>query len=31
MFYPGRNHGISGDNATRHQYTMMTHYLLEKL
>ena len=31
MFYPGRNHGISGDNATRHLYTMMTNYILEKL
>ncbi len=31
MFYPGRKHGISGDNATRHLYTLMTNYLLEKL
>ncbi len=31
MFYPGRRHGISGDNATRHLYTMMTNYILEKL
>jgi dipeptidyl-peptidase-4 len=31
MFYPGRSHGISGDNATRHLYTLMTQYILEKL
>ncbi len=31
MFYPGRNHGIYTDNATRHLYTMMTDFILENL
>ena len=31
MFYPNRPHGIFGDNASRHLYTMMTNFLLEKL
>ncbi|GJM61346.1 S9 family peptidase [Persicobacter diffluens] len=31
FYYPNRNHGIYGDNATRHLYTMMTNYILEKL
>ncbi|BDC99395.1 peptidase S9 [Persicobacter psychrovividus] len=31
FYYPNRNHGIYGDNATRHLYTMMTNFLLEKL
>ncbi|MBI5472846.1 MAG: S9 family peptidase [Ignavibacteriae bacterium] len=31
MFYPGRRHGISGDNATRHLYTLMTRYIFENL
>lgn len=30
-FYPNRNHGIYGDNATRHLYTKMTNFILEKL
>jgi len=31
MFYPGRTHSIRGDNATRHLYSVMTGYILEKL
>jgi dipeptidyl-peptidase-4 len=31
MFYPGRAHGIHGDNATRHFYQLMTNFILEKL
>ena len=27
MFYPGRAHGIRGDNATRHWFTLMTDYI----
>lgn len=31
MIYPNRNHGISGDNARLHLYTLMTKFLNEKL
>ena len=31
MIYPNRNHGISGDNAKIHLYTLMTKFLNEKL
>ncbi len=31
MIYPNRNHGISGDNARIHLYTLMTNFLNEKL
>ena len=31
MFYPNRNHGIGGDNAKIHLYTLMTRFLDEKL
>jgi dipeptidyl-peptidase-4 len=31
MIYPDKNHGISGDNARLHIYTLMTNFLLEKL
>lgn len=31
MLYPNRNHGISGGNASRHIYTLMTNYFLENL
>ncbi|MBC7776726.1 MAG: S9 family peptidase [Phycisphaerae bacterium] len=31
MIYPNRNHGISGDNAKLHLYTLMTKFLNEKL
>ena len=31
MFYPGRNHGIYGENATRHLRTMVLAYLMENL
>lgn len=31
MFYPGRAHGIYGNNASRHLYTMMLNFILEKL
>jgi dipeptidyl-peptidase-4 len=31
MFYPNRNHGISGGNAKIHLYTMMTNFLNDKL
>jgi dipeptidyl-peptidase-4 len=30
-YYPNRNHGIYGDNATRHLFTKLTAFLLEKL
>ncbi len=30
-YYPNRNHGIYGDNATRHLFTKLTEYVLEKL
>jgi len=30
-YYPNRNHGIYGDNATIHLYTKLTEFLLEKL
>ncbi|MEO6190156.1 MAG: alpha/beta fold hydrolase, partial [Saprospiraceae bacterium] len=30
-FYPNRNHGISGDNATIHLFTKMTNFVLEKI
>lgn len=30
-YYPNRNHGISGDNATRHLFTKLTDFVLEKL
>ncbi len=31
MIYPNRNHGISGDQAKIHLYTLMTNFLNEKL
>ena len=31
MFYPGREHGIRGDNATRHLFTLMTEYVIGNL
>jgi dipeptidyl-peptidase 4 len=31
MFYPNKNHGISGGNTRYHLYEMMTNYILEKL
>ncbi|MDO8366537.1 MAG: DPP IV N-terminal domain-containing protein [Saprospiraceae bacterium] len=31
MIYPNRNHGIGGDNAKIHLYTLMTKFLNEKL
>ena len=31
MFYPGRAHGIHGDNAARHWYVLMTDYILASL
>lgn len=31
MFYPNRNHGISGDNARIHLYTKMTNFLNKNL
>lgn len=31
MVYPNRSHGISGDNARLHLYTLMTNFLKEKL
>ena len=31
MFYPNKNHGISGGNTRLHLYTMMTNFLLEHL
>lgn len=30
-YYPNRNHGIYGDNATRHLFTKLTDFVLEKL
>ncbi len=30
-FYPNRNHGIYGDNATIHLYTKMTQFIKEKI
>jgi dipeptidyl-peptidase 4 len=30
-YYPNRNHGIYGDNATRHLFTKLTNFVLEKL
>lgn len=30
-YYPNRNHGISGDNATLHLYTKMTNFIFEKI
>ncbi len=30
-YYPNRNHGIYGDNATRHLFTKLTNFLIEKL
>ncbi|HOY06360.1 MAG TPA: S9 family peptidase [Saprospiraceae bacterium] len=30
-YYPNRNHGISGDNATRHLFTKLTDFVQEKL
>ena len=30
-YYPNRNHGIFGDNATRHLFTKLTEFLMEKL
>ncbi|HNM24160.1 MAG TPA: prolyl oligopeptidase family serine peptidase, partial [Saprospiraceae bacterium] len=29
--YPNRNHGIYGENATRHLFTKLTDFVLEKL
>jgi dipeptidyl-peptidase-4 len=31
MFYPGREHSISGENAERHLYTLMTEFLAHNL
>lgn len=31
MFYPNRNHGISGGNTRRHLYTLMSNFIFEKL
>ena len=31
MVYPNRSHGISGDNAKLHLYTLMTNFLQQKL
>ena len=30
-YYPNRNHGIYGENATRHLFTKLTNFVLEKL
>jgi dipeptidyl-peptidase-4 len=30
-YYPNRNHGINGDNATMHLFTKLTNFVLEKL
>ncbi|MFN0215786.1 MAG: S9 family peptidase [Saprospiraceae bacterium] len=30
-YYPNRNHGIYGDNATKHLFTKLTEFVLEKL
>ncbi len=30
-YYPNRNHGISGDNATIHLFTKITNFVIEKL
>ncbi|MCC7465133.1 MAG: S9 family peptidase, partial [Saprospiraceae bacterium] len=30
-YYPNRNHGIYGDNATRHLFSKLTSFLMEKL
>jgi dipeptidyl-peptidase-4 len=30
-YYPNRNHGIAGENATRHLFTKLTEFLREKL
>ncbi len=30
-YYPNRNHGIYGDNATIHLYTKMTNFIFEKI
>ncbi|MDX1910259.1 MAG: S9 family peptidase [Saprospiraceae bacterium] len=30
-YYPNRNHGIYGDNATRHLFSKLTDFILEKL
>ena len=31
MFYPNKNHGISGGNTRVHLYNLMTNFLLENL
>ncbi len=31
MFYPNRNHGISGGSSRKHLYQLMTNFILEKL
>ncbi len=31
MFYPGRDHGIRGDNATPHLFTLITEFILQNL
>jgi len=31
MIYPNRNHGIYGNNATRHLFTLMTNFLIRHL
>tara|TARA_R110002096_G_scaffold406782_8_gene605169 strand:- start:1149 stop:3323 length:2175 start_codon:yes stop_codon:yes gene_type:complete len=31
MYYPNRNHGISGGNSREHLYQLMTNFILEKL
>ncbi len=30
-YYPNRNHGIYGDNATRHLFTKLTQFVMDKL
>lgn len=30
-YYPNRNHGIYGENATKHLFTKLTNFLMEKL
>ena len=31
LYYPNRNHGIYGNNATRHLFTKLTNFILENL
>ena len=30
-YYPNRNHGIYGDNATMHLFTKITAFILDKI